>query len=123
MNSPDPSAGASETNTREPRFRAANPAFYTVLISFFLATLFSGGLTIFALVPLAGESPPFLVAYGSMSPAFGLSVAGIVLIGWIASGLVRRRWLQVIVCSIVLLTSAWFSLMLAGSVFVAGMKH
>ncbi|MDJ0711867.1 MAG: hypothetical protein QNJ14_15875 [Woeseiaceae bacterium] len=108
---------------RKSSFQAFNPALFTLLVSIFLVTLLSGGLTIFALVPTAGDPPPFLVAYGSMSLPWILSVAGIVTFSWLASGFARRRWLQIILCSAVFLSSTWLLGLVALSALLAGLKH
>ena len=106
------------------RFRAVNPALFTMLITFLLVTLLTGGLTVFALTPAAGEPPAVVTAFGSMNPLLVVSVLVLLVAGWLISGFAgERRWLQVIACVVVLAATAWLSGLLALSVLLAGLKH
>ena len=121
--SPDAPIRMGKTNEPEAAFRSINPALFTFLISVFLITLLSGGLALFALVPSGGEPPPFLVAYGSLSLTWILSVAGIVALSWLASGFAQRGWIQAILCTVVVLATTWLLGLLTLSVLLAGLKH
>lgn len=119
------SPDATESNRRQSGFQILNPAFFTALAVFILATIASSGWTVFPLLPI-GESgrPTIYEAYREDTYALVFIPLFLILSSWLIAGFAaQRRWLRILASIVAFAATVFFCGLVFVSALAGGMRH
>lgn len=123
--SDEDSPDATESSRQQAGFQILNPAFFTALAVFFLATIASSGWTLFPFMPIGENGRPTIhEAYREDTYALVFIPLFLILSSWLIAGFAaQRRWLRILASIVAFAATAFFCGLVVFSALAGGMRH